>query len=236
MSATKTQNEAQRLEALRRYRILDTLPEQAFDDFVYLASLICQSPIAAISLVDSERQWFKARVGLEAAQTPREHSFCAHAILGQETMVVEDATQDPRFAQNPLVTGAPSIRFYAGAPLIDSNGYGLGSICVIDRRPRALADSERRALEALSRQIIVQMEFRRSSSELAELLANVKSLEGLLPICSHCKGIRDDEGYWQNVEAYLAAHTDADFSHGICPQCFQKHFPEVYARRMKAVA
>ena len=236
MNVPQPVNEARRLEALSRYRILDTPPEQAFDDFAYIASLICRTPIATISLVDSDRQWFKARLGLELTQTPREHAFCAHTILGQETMVVEDATADERFASSPLVTGAPHMRFYAGAPLIDGEGNGLGALCVIDNRPRSLSSEERRALEALSRQVMAQMELRRSSAELAGMLAQIKNLEGLLPMCSHCKGIRDDDGYWKTVEAYLETHTGADFSHGICPTCFERHFPDIYAKRKKADA
>ena len=139
-------NETKRLKALRRYQILDTSAEQAFDDFAFLASTICQTPIALMTLVDTDRQWFKARLGLDVTETPREQAFCAHTILGSEVMVVEDATRDVRFANNALVTGDPHIRFYAGAPLMDAEGNGLGSLCVIDRQPRSLSPEQTKAL------------------------------------------------------------------------------------------
>ena len=234
MPAPLPSNETKRLEALRRYRILDTPAEEAFDDFAAIASAICETPIALVSLVDGDRQWFKARVGLEAQETPREHAFCAHSILGEEVMVVEDATSDTRFSANPLVTGDPRIRFYAGAPLIDSEGHALGTLCVIDRRARPLDAGRREALEALARRVVGQIEMRRTSLELADALTELKSLRGLLPICAHCKGIRDDAGYWQSVESFVMTHSEADFSHSICPACLKAHHPEVHARLVAA--
>lgn len=234
MPAPLPSHEAKRLEALRRYRILDTPPEQAFDDFAMIASAICETPIALVTLVDGDRQWFKARVGLDAAETPREQAFCAHSILRDDVMVVEDATSDARFSSNPLVTGDPLIRFYAGAPLIDSEGYALGTLCVIDRRPRPLEAGRRDALEALARRVVGQIEMRRTSGELADALTELKTLRGLLPICAHCKGIRDDAGYWQSVESFVMTHSEVDFSHSICPACLKTHHPEVYARLVAA--
>lgn len=135
-------NETKRLDALIRYEILDTPAERTFDDFAFLAATICDTPMAAMSLVDASRQWFKARIGLDAPETPRENAFCAHTILGQDVMIVEDAASDKRFAENPLVTGEPRIRFYAGAPLLDGKGNALGSICVIDRQPRSITPQQ----------------------------------------------------------------------------------------------
>ena len=230
MSAPLPPNETKRLDALIRYHILDTPAEQAFDDFAFLASTICQTPIALMSLVDGERQWFKARVGIDATETPREHAFCAHTILGDDVMVVEDAACDERFATNPLVTGDPRIRFYAGAPLIDTKGNALGSLCVIDRQPRKLTAEQQQALAALARQAMSHLELRRTSAELASALTDLKTLHGLLPICSHCKGVRDDDGYWQEIDTYLQAHTEADLTHSVCPACLKLHHPVTYDR------
>lgn len=221
-------HEAARLEALRRYQILDTAPERSYDAITELASFICETPLALVSLVDSERQWFKAKVGLDAEETPRDQSFCVHAIVKESLLVVEDAAADARFANNPLVTGEPHIRFYAGAPLITADGHGLGSLCVIDRKPRKLTSAQASALEKLAGLIINQLELRRVSHELAEAAANIKTLSSLLPICSYCKSIRDDKNYWSSVETYLRKHTDTIFSHGICPDCARKHYPEIY--------
>jgi PAS domain S-box-containing protein len=154
-------NDATRVEALVRYEILDTPPEREFDDLTLLASHICGAPLAQISLVDAERQWFKSKVGLTASETPRDISFCGHAIMRQDVMVVPDAASDARFADNPLVTGDPKIRFYAGAPLVTSEGLALGALCVMDRAPRDLTPAQVEALRALSRQVVAQMELRR---------------------------------------------------------------------------
>ncbi|MBS0661046.1 MAG: GAF domain-containing protein [Verrucomicrobia bacterium] len=223
-------NEARRVEALRKHRLLDTAPEREFDDFARLAALVCDTPIALVNLVDAERQFSKARIGLDIVQTPREQAFCSYTILSDGQLEVPDATKDERFAGNPLVTSEPHIRFYLGSPLLDHEGFALGSLCVIDRKPRALSAAQREGLEALARQFSARLELRRQARELAELLAEVKALQGLLPICAHCKGIRDDAGYWQSVEEYLRAHGDLDFTHSICPACFEKHYPEIYAR------
>lgn len=181
MNARIPHNEATRLQALRDYAVLDTLEEQAFNDIATLASFICEAPIALISLVDEQRQWFKARVGIQATHTPREHAFCAHAILQpQDVMVINDAQSDARFVDNPLVTGDPNIRFYAGAPLVTPQGDALGTLCVIDRKPRQLPDTNLEALRALARQVVAQLELRRVVRELNQKTIELRDYQNQL--------------------------------------------------------
>ncbi len=215
-------DETQRLAALHRYRLLDSSSEPSFDELVELAAQLCEAPIALVSLVDEGRQWFKAKVGIDAAETPREVAFCAHAILGEEPFVVEDARADARFADNPLVTGEPGIRFYAGAPLRTADGHALGALCVIDRRPRTLSPLQRGALATLARQVVAHAELRLAAAMLAQALDTERDLQKLLPICAWCKRVRTDDGYWHQVERYLAERTRTRPSHGICPDCAYK--------------
>jgi len=201
-------NEKARLQALHKYKILDTDPEKAFDDLAILASQICQTPVALISLIDSNRQWFKSKVGVNVSETPREVSFCATAIEQPDLFVVPDASKDPRFSTNPFVVSDPKIRFYAGAPYTSSDGHPLGTLCVVDIVPRQLTSSQKNALLALSRQVQAQFELRKNLIELRaaleareraeaerdrtildleQALEHVQRLSGLLPACSACK-------------------------------------------------
>lgn len=169
---------------MHEYRVLDTPDEQPFDDLTLLASYICEAPIAMVTIIDERRQWIKSRIGVEVRETSRDVAFCAHAIAGSGTMVVPDATDDERFAKNPLVIGDPKIRFYAGAPLRTREGHALGTICVIDRVPRQLSNRQMAALEALSRQVMAQLELRRE-------VARTRAASG--PYCSRCGTRRPED-------------------------------------------
>jgi anti-sigma regulatory factor (Ser/Thr protein kinase) len=205
---TATDDETARIAALRRYRILDTDPERAFDDLTMLASHICGTPMALITLIDTDRQWFKSRVGVTPSETSRTISFCAHAIRQPDLFIVPDARADARLRDNPLVTGDPHIRFYAGAPLVTPDGHALGTLCVLDQVTRTLTAEQVAALDALRRQVESQLELRLHVVELEAALAardeaqakqaaliedlrtsndNVRRLSAMMPFCSTCQ-------------------------------------------------
>ncbi|MEO8483750.1 MAG: PAS domain S-box protein [Acidobacteriota bacterium] len=194
-------DEHARLDALRGHELLDTLPERAFDDLTTLATQICDAPISMISLVDEERQWFKSKIGIPVNETPRDVSFCGHAILQSDVFVIPDATCDPRFADNPWVTGDLHVRFYAGAPLVDSDGHRLGTLCLMDRRTRQLTRRQEEALRALSRQVVAQINLRRQARDLHESEARLRlvtdnALVGLVIV-------NDDRRFTYANSAYL---------------------------------
>ena len=210
-------SEADRLEALRKYEILDTDPEVGFDDLALLASHICATPMAAITLVDRDRQWFKARVGVPVRETPRSISFCAHAIKQRGIFVVPDASKDERLRDNPQVTGDLHIRFYAGATLITPDGHALGTLCVVDRRPRHLTDAQSEALAVLRRQVEAQLELRRRLIELRVANQNIQKLAGLMPFCSTCE-------FTMTIPADPAAIPAV--TDGVTAMLTQKHWPD----------
>lgn len=179
-------NEEKRLEELRDYKILDTEPEEALNDISRIASLICETPISLITMVDDKRQWFKAKTGLYQNETPREEAFCQHALsTPEEVLVVEDSWLDKRFAENPLVTGDPHIRFYAGAPLTTPNGNVLGTLCVIDKKPRPLKDNQKQALQFLAAKAMEYLNTRKmlllQNEELQMNAARLKKLTDRTP-------------------------------------------------------
>ncbi len=177
MTAPIPHNEKKRLKVLWEYEVLDTVPEEVFDDLTELAAKICEAPIALISLVDEKRQWFKSKVGIDVKETPRDVSFCAHAITQPDLFIVPDATQDKRFAANPFVTGEPNIRFYAGAPLVTPDGHALGTLCVLDKVPRELRPDQKQALRILARHVVSQLELRRRTKELGDVREQNKRLK-----------------------------------------------------------
>ena len=255
MKASLPLNEAQRLATLRGYDVLDTLPEQAFDDLTLLASQICQTPIALVSLIDENRQWFKSKIGLSTAETSRDFAFCAHAILySDEVLQVRDAQLDPRFSDNPLVTADPHIRFYAGAPLIAADGSALGTLCVIDQEPRELSEAQKQALQALGRHVVNLLELRRSIMEqkqIEEALHEseerfrdlVENANDLIQICDMDGSILYTNRAWREALGYsekeIAGLTLQDVIHpeslDHCMEQFQKVIEETKLMDIEAV-
>ena len=180
MKAPLPANEAGRLEALQHYKILDTLPEEAFDEITQLAAHICGCPIATVSIIEEHRQWYKSKLGLDLVETPREMAFCAHTIMEDKPLIVEDTTLDPRFADNPVVTGGPKVRFYAGVPLTNKDGYALGTLCVVDLKKRQLSEEQTLALRSLGRHVVTHLELRRALIERSLAQAEIETLNQTL--------------------------------------------------------
>lgn len=181
LKPAKHKKEKERLEALRNFEILDSDPEQEYDDLTLLASFITKSPVAMISFVDANRQWFKSKIGLDFNETPRDEAFCAHAILETDIFEVEDASKDERFYDNPFVTER-NLKFYAGAQLITDEGLPIGTLCVMDNKPRKLSLDERKALNALGRQILAHLKLRLKNEEVSKELQIAKTIQkSMLP-------------------------------------------------------
>ncbi|RZM06544.1 MAG: GAF domain-containing protein, partial [Pedobacter sp.] len=206
MPLKKLRTEIDRLNALRSYNILDTIEEADYDELTQLASVICQMPISLISLVDEKRQWFKSHTGLSAKQTPIEQSFCAHAIASTaDMMVVGDATADERFRSNPLVTGDPNIVFYAGVPLINEDGFSLGTLCVIDSKRHELTQDQKTALRTIAKQVVGKMELRRKNELLRNNEIVLKGLNEELTVAN-----RELHTYQQNLNDLVLRVTQSE--------------------------
>jgi GAF domain-containing protein len=173
-------DEPKRMATLRKYHILDTPPEDDFDNLATLAAQICGTPIALVTIIDRNRQWFKSRVGLDISETSRDVAFCAHAIMQRKLLIVPDTLKDKRFAENPFVKAGPRIRFYAGMPLITPNNQALGTLCVLDKVPRVLTSSQTEALKALGSYVMSQLESRRKIFDLKQSSLENKRAKGKL--------------------------------------------------------
>lgn len=224
--APKPLNEEERLAILERYRVLDTPAETAYDDVVALAAVLVGVPTALVSLVDRERQWFKAKVGMDLGETERRVSFCSWAVYEDAPLVVPNALEDERFARNPLTEGEGGIRFYAGVPLRTPENIVLGTLCVIDSQPRQIRPEQLEQLERLARLTMQQLESRRAADELAEALERTRIIGEMVPVCAYCRRIRDDDAFWNTLEQYLETQAGAQVSHGICPACASQHFAD----------
>ena len=201
MKASLPPTEEARLQTLITYNILDTPPEKQFDDITRLAAFIADCPMATITLVDRNRQWFKAKVGADVTETPRDVSFCAHAILQREPFVVPDAAQDLRFRDNPFVTGEPGLRYYAGIPLVTQDDHALGTLCVFDLTPKDLGPGQLDALRTLGRQVMNLLDLRRAVSEISiawSQLREREEMEGAGDLLLHL------EDKIENLKAALA--------------------------------
>lgn len=203
-----------RLTALAELDILDSPAEHQFDDIVAAAAGVCETPIALVSFVDADRQWFKARVGLDVTETPRDISFCAHAIEDDAIMEIPDAHADARFAGSPLVVGEPHIAFYAGAPIVMRDGFRLGTVCVIDRQPRALSEVQSQVLGVLRDAVVRELELRRLAAANDEYLFKV---------CAWCARVQDgaERGEWMSADEFVRHAYPV--SHGMCPACMAEH-------------
>jgi GAF domain-containing protein len=241
LKAVDSQLERDRVRALLSYQVMDSAAEPGFDNLTQLAALGLRADCAGVSLIDSERLWFKARVGFDMAELPCHQALCFHTIQQSEPLVVRDASVDPRFRDRLLVTGPMAMRFYAGVPLVNPEGFRLGCLCIMDSEPRELGDRELELLQLLARQATLQLEARRRSlrdgdrhrsqereiAVMRDTLDRLNWLEGFVTVCSGCSAIKDESGHWHDLAAYLQRHSNASFSHSICPPCRDELYPEL---------
>lgn len=221
--APSTLTDPERLEALRATGLLNPDPKPTLQRLTRLASRFIGAPVSLVSLVDKDRQVFAASIGLEEpwnsrGETPLSHSFCQHVVTSGEALVVTDARRDPRVKQN-LAIDDIGVEAYAGVPLETTEGHRLGSFCVIDGQPRVWTDEELEVLYDLAQAAMSEIELRATAIALDDALASVRTLKGLIPVCSWCSKVRDDEGFWNGLVEYMARHAGVQVSHGICPSC-----------------
>lgn len=215
-----------RVDALTEYAILDSDPEPRFDALTKILSLALDLPVAVISLVDADREWTKAAYGVAPASLPTEPGFAAEAITSGGLSVIEDVAADPRFAAHPLVTGPRQLRFFVGAPLEIECGHRIGSLWALGPEPRTLLPRETELLRTLAQQVVEMLELRRTEAQLEDAVQRIRTLASLIPICSHCRKVRDDENHWSTLERLVQAKTGSRFTHGICPECVREHYPD----------
>ncbi|KIG15345.1 Diguanylate cyclase (GGDEF domain) with GAF sensor [Enhygromyxa salina] len=215
-----------RVDTLHGYAILDSEPEPRFDALTKISSLALDLPVTLITLVDAAREWTKSAYGVELASLPTQLGFGSAAIAARQLLVIEDISTDPRFAAHPLVTGPLQLRFFAGVPLEVRCGHQIGSLCVFGQTPHAVTPRETELLLALAGQVVQMLELRRTESELEGAVQSIRTLATLIPICSHCRKVRDDENHWSTLERLVQAKTGSRFTHGICPDCVREHYPD----------
>lgn len=216
-------DDAERLEALRRTGLLDGDPDPTLDRLTRLASRILQAPVSLVTLIDEDRQFFASQVGASEPwasrrESPLSYSLCKHVVAERDAMVIPDATKDERVCENDAVSEL-GVRAYVGVPLVTAEGHAIGSFCVMDGRPRDWSDDDLEILRDLAMAAMAEIELRMTVRALDEALGRIRTLRGLIPICTSCKNVRDDAGYWQRVEQFVTHHSDATFTHGLCPDC-----------------
>jgi GAF domain-containing protein len=219
--------EAERRAALEAYDIVDAPVEEAWDDLVRMAARICGRPMAALSVMDAAGQGFSAEVGMEREPDPPTDAACAVTLHGSDPLVVPDLSRDPRFRDNAQVRSEGGVRFYAGFPVVTPDGDTMGTLCVMDREPGALTPSQLAAMESLSRVAARELELRRTSRELADALRRAAVLEEVVPLCSTCRRVREDDEYREALGMYIARNTGSLMSHGICPECAEREFSDI---------
>jgi GAF domain-containing protein len=217
------------VHTLHEYAMLDSDPEPRFDAITKILSLALELPVVLISLVHADREWVKVAYGVEPDAVLGELAslgFGAEVIGSADLLVVEDAAADPRFAAHPLVTGPQQLRFFVGAPLEIQGGHRIGSLCALGPTPRTLAPREAELVRMLALQVVEMLALRRTEAELEGARQRIRTLATLIPICSHCRKVRDDENHWSTLERLVQAKTGSRFTHGICPECVREHYPD----------